>query len=86
MRALLTMIAAMLLAGSAAFAEPPKSHASVPAPRKVPAEVVLASADTARPQIPATVKADAPPAKRRPARVTACRCGDPAVEPETEEQ
>jgi hypothetical protein len=85
MRAALTLIAAMA-AGSAALADPPKSHTPYPAHRKAPVEVALASGDTASRRAPESVQTNAAPAKRRPARVTTCRCGDPAVDPETREQ
>ena len=85
MEKILTILAAALLAGSAA-AEPPKNATAKPAgARPRPTEVVLASAETP----PATRPENQPnaaPTKRRVARVTTCRCGDPQTEPDSQEQ
>ena len=85
MEKVVTILAAALLAGSAA-AEPPKNATAKPAgagPR--PTEVVLASAETPRATTPES-QPNATPAKRRVARVTTCRCGDPQTEPDSQEQ
>jgi hypothetical protein len=92
MSARLTMIAAAALAigtlttHTAAFAEPARTqdHADQPANR--PAAIVLASAESAQGQAAApSADQPAPPqAKRRAARVTTCRCGDP--QPEAQDQ
>jgi hypothetical protein len=87
MRARVIVIAAMMTVGSAALADPPKDpQASASSPQKPAAEVVLASADTARAPVPETARPNTAPAKRRVARVTTCRCGDPQVDPDTQEQ
>lgn len=80
MHARFMMIAALLTAAPPAFADPAKA----PEPQKRPATVVLASADEVRAPAPAADQPAAQPAKRRFARVTSCRCGDPA--PESEQQ
>jgi hypothetical protein len=81
----LTILAVMLLTGSAA-AEPPKSPATKPAEAKPgPAEVVLSSAEMSHAPV-LEAKPNTAPAKRRVARVTTCRCGDPQVEPDSQEQ
>jgi hypothetical protein len=86
MRAHLTMIAAML-AGSAALAEPPKSQPAPPrSAQKAPAEVILASAETTHAPSPDAGQPNVAPAKRRIARVTTCRCGDPQPDPTSQEQ
>jgi len=82
----ITIFAAALMIAGTATAEPPKNAAPKPAeakPRSV--EVVLASAETPR----ATTSENQPnaaPAKRRVARVTTCRCADPQIEPDSQEQ
>jgi hypothetical protein len=77
MNARLLVIAATLAVGTAAAAEPAKPHAAAAAPASTrPVEVVLASADTVRPVQPGEGQSAAP-VKRRAARVTTCRCGDP---------
>jgi len=85
MEKVLTVFAAALIAGSAA-AEPPKNTDAKPAEAKLrPAEVVLASAERPR-ATTAENQPNAVPAKRRVARVTTCRCGDPQTEPDSQEQ
>jgi hypothetical protein len=72
------IIAAVALTiATSAFAEPAKPHAA-PAPKAatVPAEVVLASADTVRDAAPTPDQPAAPVKRPRVARVTTCRCGD----------
>lgn len=85
MEKVLTILAAALIAGSVA-AEPPKNKAARQAeanPRS--AEVVFAAAETPHAPAPDT-QPNAAPAKRRVARVTTCRCGDPQTEPDSQEQ
>jgi hypothetical protein len=71
---------AMLAAGSALAAEPPKTPVKEAAqPAKRPAPVMLASAE----QVPNPTPGDQvvqAPVKRRAARVTSCRCGDQVEE------
>jgi hypothetical protein len=87
MRALVTVIAAMLTVGSAALAEPPKNQpAPSPSAQKAPAEVILASAETTHASAPDAGQPNAAPTKRRIARVTSCRCGDPQPDAESQEQ
>jgi hypothetical protein len=72
------VIAATLTMAAAAVAEPPKPQtppANPPATR--PAQVVLASADTLSAPAPDAAQPSQAPVKRRTARVTSCRCGDP---------
>lgn len=78
MRACLLLITSATLGfGPAALAEPAKApvqKAEQPADR--PVEIVIASADQARPS--ASIDQHDPaaaPVKRRAARVTTCRCG-----------
>ena len=75
-RAQFIAIALMLAPADAGAAEPVKSKAQAPAAQQAPVKIVLASAeDMHSPN--ATSQPDAAPAKRRVARVTTCRCGDP---------
>lgn len=78
MHARFMTIAALLTAAAPALAGPAKS----PEPQKRPATVALASADEVRTPAPAADQPAPQPAKRRFARVTSCRCGDPAPESE----
>lgn len=67
---------AMLAAGTAVTAEPPKAPAKdAVQPAKRPASVMLASADQVSSPTPTDQNVQAP-VKRRAARVTTCRCGD----------
>jgi hypothetical protein len=76
MRARLIAIALVLAPAGAGAAEPTKSKAQAPSEQQAPAKIVLASAEEAHsPNV--TSQPDAAPAKRRIARVTTCRCGDP---------
>ena len=80
MNARILIATALLTIGSHALAEPAKAPAGEAGkPTSRPAQVVMASA--AQVETP-TVESDRPaatPAKRpRVARVTTCRCGDPA--------
>lgn len=84
MRARLTMIAGLLVIGTAASAEPQKVSPVRPAPQ--PTKIVLASADTVRAPTPALAKTSTASAKRRAGRVTTCRCGDPASNPDSQNQ
>ena len=83
----LIAIAAVLTIGSAALAEPPKSPAAQPPqPQPRPAQVVLASADVVHAPAPDSAQPAPAPAKRRIARVTTCRCGDPQPGADNQEQ
>lgn len=85
MAARVVMIAAALSLSTSAFAadpakpDPRDAQASAPAAR----ELVLASADVKSPP-PTGDSQLAAPVKRRTARVTTCRCGDP--QPRNEQQ
>lgn len=82
-----TLIAAATTIGSSAFAEAPKGEpirAVQPQPART--EVVLASADTVHAPAPEAAQSSPAPAKRRVARVTTCRCGDPQPEPDSQDQ
>jgi hypothetical protein len=85
MRARVIVIAAMLGAGSAALADPSKNAPAQPAPQKRPAQVVLAAAEAPRTPTPEVVQ-PSPAPKRRIARVTTCRCGDPQADAENQGQ
>jgi hypothetical protein len=80
----LTVIAGMLMLSGPALADPSK-QASPAQPGARPA-VVLASADTVRTPAQDSAQPTSAPAKRRVARVTTCRCGDPQPDPESQEQ
>ena len=82
MYARLIVIAATLAIGTAAAAAPPKPQAAAAPATSKP--VVLASADTVNTNPVATDGQAPAPVKRRAARVTSCRCGDP--QPETQNQ
>ena len=89
MRRSLTLIAGLLAIAGPASAEPRKkpepAKAAQPQPR--PASIVLASADTPRPAAPDSALAAPSPEKRRVVpRVTSCRCGDPQVEADPQDQ
>jgi hypothetical protein len=86
MRKRLTVIVAMLTIAGPAFAEPAKPAAKPASKPQAAAEIVLASADVVRPAATQSVASTTPPAKRRIARVTSCRCGDPQADPEQQEQ
>jgi hypothetical protein len=78
--------AATLMSGQAFAAEPVKAPAQATAqPHSAPAAapVVLASAGDVR--APSTADQQAPtPPKRHLVRVTSCRCGDQAADPEAQ--
>jgi hypothetical protein len=84
MLARVTLIAVASLTSVSAFAEPAKTPAPAPAPKQqhlTQPQVVLASAENV--QVPTATDQQAPtPPKRRPARVTTCRCGDQQAQPE----
>ena len=64
-------------------ANPVQRDPAVEASANRPAQVVLASAEQVRAEVPAETQAAATPPKRpRAARVTSCRCGDQAAQPE----
>jgi hypothetical protein len=73
--------------GGTALAQPPKNEA-VPSthPQQRPAQVVLAAADAPHAPAPDTAQPNAASGKRRVARVTTCRCGDPQIDPDSQEQ
>ena len=90
MRARIGTFAALLTIGTTAIAEPPKSAPARPT-QSAPADqrqapIVLASAEAVH-ATAAGPQAAEPAAKRRVApRVTTCRCGDPQVGTETQDQ
>ncbi len=90
MRLSLTVMTGLLVIGGAAAAEPPKK-APVDAPKPTqseprPATIMLASADAVRVSLPDGPQST-PASKRRIApRVTGCRCGDPQIQPDPQDQ
>jgi len=86
MRASAIVIAALLASVGPAMAEPPKGEAvKADQSQQRPVQIVLASAEQVN--APTQASQPAPPPKRRVApRVTTCRCGDPQVTPEIQEQ
>jgi len=87
MRLPLTVIAGLVMIGSAAVAQPPKDASKSVSPKQQPAQIVLASADPIRSPTTDATKVAVEPAKRRiTPRVTTCRCGDLPVEPESRER
>lgn len=86
MYARLILIAATLTSTSAFAADPvkPATQPTVVQPKKATAPVVLASAGDVPAGATATQPAPTPPKRR--GRVTTCRCGDPQVQPEPEQQ
>lgn len=78
MRVRSLVLIVVLAAGSSALAAPPKGAAhQAPQPLQRSKPVVLASADEVRaPATDPAQQASTSP-KRRIARVTTCRCGDP---------
>ena len=84
-RTLLAASAILAIAAPAAAdpANPVQRESAVQAPANRPAQVVLASAEQVQAEVPADTQAAATPPKRpRAARVTSCRCGDQAAQPE----
>lgn len=64
-------------------ANPVQREPAAQAPTSRPAQVVLASAEQVQAEVPADTQAAATPPKRpRAARVTSCRCGDQAAQPQ----
>jgi hypothetical protein len=89
MRTRPTVIAILLSLGAPAAAEPPVKRPpaqSAPIAQQQRDGIVLASAADAHAPAPAEAQSPAVPAKRRIGRVTTCRCGDPQVETDTQEQ
>jgi hypothetical protein len=85
MEKVLTILAAALIAGTAA-AGPPKREAAKPGEVKTqPGEVAFAAAEKTHAPAPEQ-QPNAVPTKRRVARVTTCRCGDPQADPASREQ
>jgi len=86
MRASAIVIAALLASVGPAMAEPPKGEAvTSDQSQQRPVQIVLASAEQVN--APTQASQPAPPPKRRVApRVTTCRCGDPQITPEIQEQ
>ena len=80
MRSRQIAIAALLILASAANAEPAKSpSAQAEQPRSQPAKVVvLAAAETGKATAADAAQSTPSPPRHRVARVTTCRCGDPA--------
>jgi len=83
MYARFVLIAASTLLSASAFAAEPAKPAQQPPqpPQHAQAPVVLASAADVPATPPAATPAPIPP-KKRIARVTTCRCGDPQAQPE----
>jgi|tagenome__1003787_1003787.scaffolds.fasta_scaffold20813147_2 hypothetical protein len=82
---LISIGAAIAAVTTGALAEPAK--APVPAinkPSNPPKPVILASADTVETAGPQSAQQLSPAPKKRAARVTTCRCGDP--QPESSER
>ena len=76
-RLMFVAAAALALAGAAVAADPAKPELpGTSTPAQPHRELILAAADTKSPAPVAEAEAPAP-AKRRVARVTTCRCGDP---------
>ena len=91
MRLPVTAFAALVVIGTAAVAEPPKP---APAPetrpsqsQQRPGQIVLASADAvAQPRADGIEAAKTAAKPHVTPRVTHCRCGDPQVDPGTQDQ
>ena len=81
-----TLIAAVMTVGGAAFAEAPKSAPVRAAQAQSGRDVVLASAETLRAPAPDAAQPSPAPTKRRIARVTTCRCGEPQPDPDSQDQ
>lgn len=87
MRSSTIAIAAVLSVAGMARAEPPKlARVRAVQPQQRPAEVSLAAAETTHAPPPDAAQPNAAAPKRRIARVTTCRCGDPQVNPDNQEQ
>lgn len=78
-------VAAALMSGQAFAAGPAKpAPQAQPQPQHVTPQVVLASADDVHATPPSDPQAPSAP-KRRVARVTTCRCGDAAPQPDDQQ-
>jgi hypothetical protein len=87
LRASFAAIAAAAVMTAAGAAQPAKTDSRRPAPPHiVAAPVVLASASDVRAPSTADGQRAADPAKRRIARVTTCRCGDPQPDDAQQDQ
>ncbi len=75
------LIAVIALASEPAFAAVPAKPVPQAQPQQAPHEHVLASADEVGTSPAIHQQAPSPP-KRRIGRVTTCRCGDQAAQPE----
>jgi len=86
----LTVITAVLLIGGAAVAAPPKTapvkRPQPTQPANPPAQIVLASAEAVHAPTTDGAQSTQAPKRRVAPRVTSCRCGDPQVDPETQNQ
>ena len=89
-RSSLTAVTTVLMIASAAAAEPPKAppvkHPQPTQPTNPPTQIVLASAEGVQAPAPDGSTTAPEPKRRIVPRVTHCRCGDPQVVPETQEQ
>ena len=89
MRAHLIALVAIVTMSGTALAEPAKHDAPKAGAAKAqehPIDVVLASADSNH-SSPAIATQTSTTAVKRPLpRVTTCRCGDPQVDPDTQDQ
>jgi hypothetical protein len=85
MRPRLTIFVAMLILAGPGLAQPARDQAA-PAQQSQPrpAEVVLASAESVNVPTADSARPAPAPAKRRIARVTTCRCGDPQADPDSQ--
>ena len=84
---LITIGAAVLAIATGAFAEPQKSRVPASnAPTNPPKPVILASADTVDTTAAASAQQVPTVPRKRAARVTTCRCGDPQPDPESTER
>lgn len=90
MRVSSTAMIAVLMIGGAAAAEPPKAapdkRPQPTQPATPPAEIVLASAESVHAPMSDGSAVSQEPKRRVAPRVTHCRCGDPKVDPETQDQ
>jgi hypothetical protein len=84
MRARLALLTAALAIAASASAQPAQPQDRRPAPQadQQRPDLVLASADPVRVQPPGADQPSQPPKRPRAARVTSCRCGDPAATPD----
>jgi hypothetical protein len=85
MRAPMITVAVILAGSSASAAQPDKEQPQAHGRQAAPAPIVLASANVHAPLAPDAQTTTAP-AKHRPARITACRCGDAQPDPDAQEQ